>query len=233
VCTGSNLPYNTGHQTGPNNEGARRARGDVIAYLGHDDLWLPHHLEVLVRAIDAGATIAHSSVLWVHPRHIASVTPDDAWTYSRGDWIAPSSVAVTRSALESVGGWRTPRETKYLEPESDLWARVYDRTGDPVWTERLTCVKLPAAKRRDVYRTRPHSEQDHWLSMIREAPDPERVLNATVGAPYTLAHEPEPPPLPTKALRSLEYRLGRLRRLLRIPVRATTRIRRNRRFKGL
>ena len=29
-----NLPRNTGHQTGPNNEGLRRARGEVIAYLG-------------------------------------------------------------------------------------------------------------------------------------------------------------------------------------------------------
>ena len=50
-----NLPANMGHQSGPNNEGLRRGRGELVAYLGHDDLWLPHHVELLVAAIGAGA----------------------------------------------------------------------------------------------------------------------------------------------------------------------------------
>ena len=48
-----NLASNTGHQWGPNSEGIRLADSDFIAYLGHDDLWAPNHLENLVDAMDA------------------------------------------------------------------------------------------------------------------------------------------------------------------------------------
>ena len=48
----TNLPANSGSQAIPNNEGIRRARGQYIAYLSHDDLWLPWHLEGLLQCID-------------------------------------------------------------------------------------------------------------------------------------------------------------------------------------
>src|SRR3954470_16607752 len=40
-----NLERNWGEQSGPNNVGRTLARAPLIAYLSHDDLWLPHHLK--------------------------------------------------------------------------------------------------------------------------------------------------------------------------------------------
>src|SRR5450432_2665306 len=47
-----NLPHNSGHQTAANNKGLELARGKWISYLGHDDLWMPNHLELLLREVE-------------------------------------------------------------------------------------------------------------------------------------------------------------------------------------
>ena len=40
-----NLRERVGDQSGPNNEGVHQARAPFVAFLNHDDLWFPDHLE--------------------------------------------------------------------------------------------------------------------------------------------------------------------------------------------
>ena len=226
-----NLPRNTGHQSGPNNEGQRRARGDIVAYLGHDDLWLPNHLDLLVQKIDSGAAAAHTSMLHVDPVHPPRVAPPHGWRYRPGAWIPPTSLALTREILLHVGGWRHPSRTGRLDPESELLARVSNAAGPPAWVDRVTCVKLSAARRKDVYRIRPNAEQAHWLQMIRDADDPERELLATVDAfgEAGIDSKPKHVRFATRVWRSARYRT---RRFLGLES-AAWRYRRSRRYKGL
>jgi glycosyltransferase involved in cell wall biosynthesis len=243
-----NLPTNTGHQSEPNNEGLRRARGDVVAFLGHDDVWLPHHLEVLREAFDAGAVAAHTTTLRVDPGVPCYREPYTAWSYKRGSYVAPASLAIRRETAIEVGGWRRTAETGVLVPEADLVARVYDVSGPPRWIPRLTCVKLAAGLRRNCYRTKPTHEQAYWLDQIRAADDPERVVGQHEGRISDLA-SPEPMGLlerawraapmglPERAWRSARYRLrkrrARLAVRLRLQTSAQTQIRRQQRFKGV
>ena len=227
-----NLPKNTGHQSEPNNEGLRRASGDVVAFLGHDDLWLPNHLEVLIEAFDAGVVAAQTTMLVVSPGVPCRAAPQPGWSYERGAFVAPTSLAIRRRQTLEVGGWRDAAETGPLFPESDLLARVYDIAGPPLWIQRLTCVKLAAGERRNVYRTRPTHEQAYWLEQIRAADEPEHVIGAHEGRPYDLAGDPlKPMGLRERAWRSARYRL---RKRLGLPsVGAQTAIRRLQRIKGL
>jgi glycosyltransferase involved in cell wall biosynthesis len=111
-----NLPENTGHQSAPNNEGIRMAEGDLIAYLGHDDLWLPNHLEVLVNAIDGGAEIAHGMTLTVTPVGRPQTVPRGGWVYTP----VPARMALGRLGVPPVftsaeGRWRRRRRYKGVD----------------------------------------------------------------------------------------------------------------------
>jgi hypothetical protein len=83
-----------------------------------------------------------------------------------------------RALALSVGGWRHPRDTGTLDAEADLWRRMAERSLPPRRLDRLTSVKLPAARRRDVYRHRPHDEQAEWLQRIRSEDDPEAAFRS-------------------------------------------------------
>jgi glycosyltransferase involved in cell wall biosynthesis len=154
-----NLPVRFGHQSGPNNEGIRQAQGKYIAYLGHDDLWLPHHLAVLVAALDAGADVAHSMLSIVEPD--GSVAPGS---------LPPTSVAHRRSMMDVIGEWGDYRKL-IVVPEQDLWARATSAGMRFTFVRRLTAIKLGASTRRNVYKDRPCHEQAAWLARIRSEPD--------------------------------------------------------------
>jgi glycosyltransferase involved in cell wall biosynthesis len=168
-----NLPVNTGHQSGPNNEGLRQARGEIIAYLGHDDLWLPHHLSCLVAALEAGADLAFGITERIVPGVFRTPAPANL-RYTRGGWIPPTGIAHRRRVTERVGGWGDYRGLA-VSPEVDLWRRAYDCGYKFVFVPRLTALKFPASKRPGVYRDTPHHEQAEWFEKIRSERDIEAV----------------------------------------------------------
>lgn len=237
-----NLAKNTGHQSGPNNEGIRRARGEVIAYIGHDDLWLPRHLQLLIGALDGGARIAHATTLGVLPDRRPTPWPAEEWVYTPGAYFPPTTAVHDRALIESVGGWRPPCDTGLDEPEADLWRRMADAGHQPRRVRRLTSVKLAAGDRRDVYRTRPHDEQAYWLGRIRGAEDPERSLLAAYDGRSHSAME-RSRRIRTQLIRTVAARIRlrtRLRQLGLLPpvspghvVTAEERWRTRRRFKGI
>ncbi len=198
-----NLPVNAGHQSAPNNEGILQARGSIIAYLGHDDLWLPHHLEVMVAAIDAGADIAHSIVHMIDAEGNILPPPRGLLRFEPGLSLPPSGVVHRRIAAERVGGWRDYR-TLSLDPETDLWHRMHQVGFTFQCVPRLTVVKFPASGRKDIYKKRSSHEQRQWADRIRNEEDLEAV---EMGKLLIAADVKLPPVLISVAFRAL---LGRM-----------------------
>jgi GT2 family glycosyltransferase len=231
-----NLPENTGHQSRPNNEGLRQARGEFVAYLGHDDLWLPHHLEVHVASLDAcSAAMTYSLLVAIPPDEGEPVPvrprPED------GAWSPPSCTVHRRSVTDALGGWRDYREI-VVPPEIDLWRRARAAGFEFTFVPRLTAIKFPASKRRGVYRTRPSHEQDAWSSRIASEPDLEATLLAEIVAGWGIVGRLNDRELVRQLIPELIVRAGqRLRRpsqlLASLWPRKGAVINSVRRFKGL
>jgi glycosyltransferase involved in cell wall biosynthesis len=159
----------TGHQSGPNNEGIRRARGDRVAFLGHDDLWMPDHLALHV-ARDADFTCSVAALISAASRSIELTRPDPG--LSR--WVPPSSFAYRRD----LGiAWPDHRELRD-PPERELTRRIVESGASTAIVPRITVLKFPSSERRNVYRDRPFHEQRAWLARVRAEPDLESVLRA-------------------------------------------------------
>ena len=185
-----NLPQRYGHQSGPNNEGLRRASAPVVFYLGHDDLWFPHHVACLLKEIEAGVDISHGLIVRVAPDGRLTMVPRPG-PLGAHSVVPPSAVAHRLSLANRWGGWCDYRESS-LMPELELLER-YRSAGAVVGSvNRITTVKISAALRPGVYLTRPCHEQEAWSHRIQTEADMEATLMGELMAQYVVKYGPRP-----------------------------------------
>ena len=117
-----NMPHNSGYQSKPNNEGIRRSKGEYIAYLNHDDIWLPNHLEDHVRHLQStDADISFSVIQWVYSN--TNSRPDIPLLPNLA--IPPEATAVVhkKSIVNKIGYWKNINET-YSYPRVDFFRQA-------------------------------------------------------------------------------------------------------------
>jgi hypothetical protein len=108
----------------------REARGVLVAFMAHDDLWLPDHLELLASCFENRAIeIAYSRPLWVIPRGLIAPTTFnlnhgatlDAFLGKRRQMIPAACVVHRRECLAKYGYWN---ESLREGADWDLWIRI-------------------------------------------------------------------------------------------------------------
>lgn len=170
-----NLERNSGNQAAPNNAGLAMARGKYVAYAHQDDLWMPEHLSVLVRALEEDErTAAHTLILDVGPppdriRRVVGLPGGGTFGADKVELFTPAVMHRT-DAARRIGGWadwRGLREGPYF----DFLKRLIRSDRDLVSVRELTVVKFHAGLRPNSYVDRRSEEQAEYVERILSEPD--------------------------------------------------------------
>lgn len=160
-----NLPINFGEQSGPNNLGIAEARGRYVAFLNHDDMWFPDHLEACtgwLEATQADIVLARSAIVRPSETTAGNPPPSHAWRctvigsgtdghYDPAFTIAlASSQLARRTVIDRIGGWRPAAEC-YAESSQDWLFRAW-RAGLRLATmPHLTVLMIQSGERLNSY----------------------------------------------------------------------------------
>jgi hypothetical protein len=168
-----NLANRCGSQSAPNNAGIAAARGRIIAYLGHDDIWEPNHLTEIARrfAGDEGCDFVVSGLI-NHPPgglpggSIMGIFDDDG--AKRRHFFPPSCFAHRREVTDRIGPWRMPLDIR-APVDADLLLRAVAAGLRFVSTGTVTVHKFASA--------------DRYLSYVRQRSDEQTDMLSDMASP--------------------------------------------------
>ena len=158
----TNLRENTGSQAGPNQAGLESAQGELVAYVGHDDLWRRDHVALLVaHHRETGAQLVSARCEWVWPGRFGARR-----LYSGpSGWPPPSSLMHSTEFGRRAGGGRDHRLT-VLPPDHAFVGRVVAAGARHSRADALTVVKFASGVRPGSYVDRRSDEQERWLKRL-------------------------------------------------------------------
>lgn len=173
-----NLATRCGSQSAPNNAGIAAARGEFIAYLGHDDIWEPTHLQNLARCFQTGRPdFAVSGLI----NHLPGGIPGSAVMGMFSDdrakhryFFPPSSFAHRKAVSDFLGPWRMPMDLQ-APVDEDFLLRAAAADLRFVSTGGVTVHKFASADRYLSYVQQASDEQAEMLAATTTSGHVDRV----------------------------------------------------------
>jgi len=129
------------------NTGMRLSRGELIAFLDHDDLWEKNHLESNVNSLKtSSASLSYSRVrafdsqnrnrewIWGPTEEDLNRFPDSLF---KRNYITPSSVVFKRELIEEIGLMDTDPPVHFCE-DHEFWIRALSQNQKFVFSNEVT-----------------------------------------------------------------------------------------------
>ena len=171
-----NLEENFGEQSYPNNFGFQKSKGELIAWLNHDDLWYPEHLDTLIKTLyNTESDVVYS---WLLPYKakvinlpIFKIDPK----YSTILSIPASSWLVKRSTVIEVGLWKSARQI-YNAPSQEWISRTYKLGKKITPVNKLTVIAIQSGSRKNSYSDRQEQEHQYVYNKMYDTDFREEML---------------------------------------------------------
>jgi glycosyltransferase involved in cell wall biosynthesis len=165
-----------GEQRGELNRGRSvvSSRGQFVAYLPDDDLWMPQHLAVLGEALEE-VDFAHTMGISVAPDGTAIVDVFDALIFPDATAIRNNCFAIRncvaghrRDAYDALPyGWRLSAP---YSPDTYMWLQFMDVPATRYRSvKRITALGLPVVTRVDMPDEERVAEIREWFGCISDA----------------------------------------------------------------
>lgn len=175
-----NLEENFGEQSYPNNVGYSKSKGGLIAWLNHDDLWYPEHLETLVNELsqtDSGLVYSwYLPYNWhkLNRTYNLPVFTKDSRYYPFFS-VPASTWLVKREVVEEVGPWKSAWEI-YNIPSQDWINRVHKAGKKITPVNKLSVIAIQSGMRKNSYSERQEEEHEWVFKQIYTPEFREKVL---------------------------------------------------------
>jgi glycosyltransferase involved in cell wall biosynthesis len=182
-----NLPSRCGDMSGPHNHVLPLARGRYVAFLNHDDLYLPDHLAKCVAELESSG----ADLVWVPcatarpkadptgdwPFSFALVGVTSTFEYSPLGIYVASSWVFRRDLVGRVGPWRSPAKM-YVVPSQDWLFRAWRSGATLRFLPSVSVILVAAGGRAGSYARRASPEHDLLAKRLRDDPRClERILD--------------------------------------------------------
>ena len=162
-----NLPTNHGEQSVPNNIGMKKATGKYLAFLGHDDMWFPNHLEIALTTLNENTDVKMvcCPTLFISSNGDIIVLGIFKNSLLRAyEYMPPSSWVMLTDFARAVGDWKSAWTLK--EQPQEEWLKRALLKSKIITTNQIGLVKITAGDRKNCYSHSNNREHEYYKNKM-------------------------------------------------------------------